>query len=85
MANTIKIRRSGVPGKVPTASDLQLGELGLNYYDGKLYTKKSVSGVESIVELSGGSSGGGLLNEIDGGSSASVFTTGMTILDGGAA
>lgn len=59
MANTIKIKRSAVPGKVPTTGDLSLGELGLNTYDGKLFTKRSVGGVETIVELSGGGAGGG--------------------------
>ncbi len=56
MANTIQIKRSAVPAKVPTTGDLQLGELAINTYDGKLYTKKSVSGVDTIVELSGGGS-----------------------------
>lgn len=51
MANTIRLKRSAVAGKQPATSDLQLGELGLNTYDGKLYTKKSVGGVESIVEI----------------------------------
>lgn len=55
MANTFKLKRSAVPGKVPVVGDLELGELGLNTYDGKLYTKKNVSGTESIVELSAGS------------------------------
>ena len=50
----IRIRRSAVSGAVPTTSDLNLGELALNTYDGKLYAKKSVGGTESIVELSGG-------------------------------
>ena len=59
MANTIKLKRSAVAGKQPTTSDLQLGELGLNTYDGKLYTKKSVGGVESIVEIGAGGGGGG--------------------------
>lgn len=58
MASTIKIKRSAVAGKVPTTTDLDLGELALNTYDGKLYTKKSVSGVESIVDLSSASGGG---------------------------
>jgi hypothetical protein len=58
MANTIKIKRSAVAAKVPLTTDLQLGELAINTYDGKLYTKKSVSGVESIVDLSAGTSGG---------------------------
>jgi hypothetical protein len=57
MANTIKIKRSAVAGKAPTTSDLALGELALNTYDGKLYTKKD-NGTASIVELSGGGGGG---------------------------
>jgi hypothetical protein len=56
MANTIKIKRSAVAAKVPTTSDLALGELALNTYDGKLYTKKD-NGTASIVELSGGGGG----------------------------
>lgn len=59
MANTIKIKRSAVQGKVPSTGDLSLGELALNTYDGKLYTKRSVGGNETIVELSGGGAGGG--------------------------
>ena len=51
MANTIKIKRSAVPAKAPTTGDLALGELALNTYDGKLYTKKD-NGTASIVELS---------------------------------
>ena len=57
MANTFKLKRSAVPAKVPTTGDLQLGELALNTYDGKLYTKKD-DGTASIVELSGGGGGG---------------------------
>jgi hypothetical protein len=57
MANTIKIKRSAVEGKVPTTGDLDLGELALNTYDGKLYTKKD-NGSPSIVELSGGGASG---------------------------
>lgn len=83
MAQTLLLKRSAVPGKVPTTSDIPLGSLALNTYDGKLYTKKD-NGTASIVELSGG--GGGVLNELDGGSASSVFTDGaLTALDGGAA
>ena len=53
MANTIQLKRSAVAAKVPVVGDLQLGELALNTYDGKLYTKKD-DGTASIVELSGG-------------------------------
>ena len=39
MANTIKIKRSAVPSKIPTTADLALGELAINTYDGKVYLK----------------------------------------------
>lgn len=57
MANTFRLKRSSVQGRVPTTSDLQLGELALNTYDGKLYTKKD-TGTASIVEIGAGGSGG---------------------------
>lgn len=53
MANTFRLKRSAVASKVPTTGDLQLGELALNTYDGKLYTKKD-NGTASIVEIGGG-------------------------------
>jgi len=56
MANTIKIKRSSVPGKVPTVGDLQLSELAVNTYDGRLFLKKN-NGTESIVEI-GAAAGG---------------------------
>ena len=40
MANLVKLKRSAVAGKAPLTTDLQLGELAVNTYDGKLYTKK---------------------------------------------
>jgi len=51
MSNTVKLKRSAVASKVPTTSDLQLGELALNTYDGNLFFKKSVTGTESIVSV----------------------------------
>jgi len=56
MANTFKLKRSAVSAKVPTTGDLELGELALNTFDGKLYTKKD-NGTESVVEI--GAGGGG--------------------------
>ena len=50
----IRLRRSSVSGNVPNTSDLDLGELAINTYDGKLYLKKNVSGTESIVEIGAG-------------------------------
>lgn len=51
MANNILLKRSAVAGKVPTTADIPLGSLALNTYDGKLFTKTSVSGTESVVEI----------------------------------
>ena len=56
MANTIQLKRSSIASKVPTTTQLSLGELALNTYDGKLYTKID-DGTASIVELSGGATG----------------------------
>lgn len=48
----IKLKRSSVAAKIPTAAEVDLGELALNTFDGKLYTKKN-NGTESIVEIGG--------------------------------
>jgi len=46
MANpTIKVKRSAVSGKIPTVSQLDLGELAINTFDGKIYTEKDQSSV----------------------------------------
>ena len=39
-ATILKLKRSGVPGRKPTLADLQLGEVGINYNDGKLCFRK---------------------------------------------
>ena len=57
MAQTIKLKRSATAGAAPTTSQLELGEVAINTYDGKMYIKKSVGGTESIVEISGGGGG----------------------------
>jgi len=58
MANTIKVKRSAVAAKVPTTTDLELGEIAVNTYDGKMYIKKD-DGTESVVEIGGGGAGSG--------------------------
>jgi len=50
MANLVKLKRSAVAGKIPLTTDLELGELALNTYDGKLYTKKD-NGTASVIEI----------------------------------
>lgn len=57
MANTLKVKRSSVDGKTPTVNDLQLGELAINTFNGKLYTKRD-NGTASIVEI--GAAGGNI-------------------------
>ena len=51
MANDVKFRRSAVPGKVPLVTDIDLGEIAINTYDGKLFAKKD-NGTQSIFEIS---------------------------------
>jgi hypothetical protein len=65
----IKLKRSAVAGKAPLTTDLELGELAVNIYDGKLYLKKN-DGTEGIVEVTGfddtrhGSRSGGALHAV---------------------
>jgi hypothetical protein len=51
MAQIVKLRRSAVTGNKPTTSQLELGELAMNTYDGKIYFEKSGSAGESIEEI----------------------------------
>ena len=51
MATPIRLKRSAVAGRIPAVEDLQLGELALNFYDGKLYVKQKRGESESIVEI----------------------------------
>ena len=47
----IRIRRSATPNKVPTKTQLELGELAINTYDGKLYLEQDqgAAGVGNTV------------------------------------
>jgi hypothetical protein len=45
-------KRSNTHLKVPLVSDLSSGELSINTYDGRLFIKKTVSSVDSIVTIS---------------------------------
>ena len=50
----IRLRRSATSGAIPTTSQLNLGELAINTYDGKLFLKKDVAGTQSVVEIGSG-------------------------------
>ena len=50
MASIVQLKRSALSGKVPGTGSLDLGELAVNTYDGKIYFKKqgSIESVESV-------------------------------------
>ena len=58
MATPIRIKRSAVAGKKPTEGQLQLGELAVNFYDGKIFFKQDQAGVgiaTRVIEVGAGS------------------------------
>ena len=68
MANKIILKRSSTPGKAPTVGQLDLGEIAINTYDGRLYIKKN-DGTESVVEVGG-------VTSVNGKTSTVVLDTG---------
>lgn len=46
MGNRIKLKKSSVAAKVPLTTDLEYGELAINYADEKLYFKNSTDTVK---------------------------------------
>lgn len=50
MSNKIIIKRTSTQNKVPVTGDLDLGELAINTYGGRLYAKKN-DGTASVVDL----------------------------------
>jgi len=47
----IKLRRSATAGAIPTTSNLDLGELALNTYDGKLYMKTTEGSLDTVIQV----------------------------------
>ena len=50
MAQTLRLKRSSVPGRVPTTATLQTGEIAINTADGLVYIRKDD---DSIIPLLG--------------------------------
>lgn len=48
MATNIRLKKSSVPGRVPSAGDLDHGELAINYADGVIYFKSASNSIQSI-------------------------------------
>jgi len=47
----IQLRRSATAGGIPTTSNLDLGELALNTYDGKAYMKTTESSLDGVIQI----------------------------------
>lgn len=50
MAQIVKLKRTAVSGKIPTTSNLELGELAMNTYDGRIFFEKD-SGTAVVNEI----------------------------------
>lgn len=50
MSTSVKLRRSGVQGKVPTPEQLELGEVAINTRDGKIFIKQSIPDGNTVIE-----------------------------------
>jgi len=50
MAQIVKLKRTSVSGKVPTISNIELGELAINTYDGRLFFEKN-DGSATVQEI----------------------------------
>lgn len=69
----LKLRRSSVPGKVPTTSSLEFGEIALNTYDGLAFIKKSGSNGEEVIAI--GSTTGAFTGSFSGSFTGSLYGT----------
>lgn len=65
MATNIILKKSSVTGRVPQASDLEYGELAINYADGVIYFKNSSNSVQSIIASPAGVDSVAVTNLID--------------------
>ena len=50
MAQVLRLKRTAVSGKIPNTSQLELGELAINTYDGRIFFEKD-NGTPSISEI----------------------------------
>jgi hypothetical protein len=69
MAQTLRLKRSSVAGRVPTISSLQTGEIAINTADGLVYIRKDD---DTIIPLLG-------LNNV---TTGNIYTTGSVVVLG---
>ena len=65
MATNIRLKKSSVPGSVPSDGDLDHGELAINYADGVIYFKNASNNVQSINATPSGVDSTAVTNLID--------------------
>jgi len=51
MANKVLVKKSSTAAKVPLTTDLDYGELALNYTDGKLYYKTAGNAIDTYASI----------------------------------
>ena len=78
MAQTIKLRRSSTEGKVPTTSQLALGEIAINTHDGRVFFEKNDGSatIQHIVTTNSITTGSIQLSDNDGTSAGSKVVLG---------
>ena len=84
MAQVLKLKRTAVNGKIPTTSNLELGELAMNTFDGRIFLKKD-SGTPIVNEVLTTNTEGSITGSLNlnGNITASNLTlSGNAIIDG---
>ena len=82
MAQVVKLKRTSVQGRIPNISNLELGELAINTYDGRIFFEKD-NGELSIQEiLTTNSQNSGSFNLTGAISASSLSIDGNAIIGG---
>ena len=79
MANKVLLKKSSVAAKVPLTTDLDYGELAINYADGKLYYKTATNTIGSFTT----SGGTGTVTSVSGTGSYGGLTLSGTVTSSG--
>jgi len=82
MAQVVKLKRTSVQGRIPSISNLELGELAINTHDGRIFFEKD-NGILSIQEiLTTNSQNSGSFNLTGAISASSLSISGDTTIGG---
>lgn len=50
MSQLVKLKRSAIEGKIPFVGDIELGEVAINTFDGRMFIKKD-DGNQEVIEI----------------------------------